>query len=100
MRQVLEKVLDLLERGDSVELVTIVAGYGSTPRGAGARMVVTAEGETFGTIGGGAVEYQSGLLAAQLLKEKTSCIREYQLTKEQVAGLGMICGGHGVVYFQ
>ena len=56
MKQILEKVLDLLERGDSVELVTIVAGYGSTPRGAGARMVVTADGETFGTIGGGAVE--------------------------------------------
>ncbi|MBS5065337.1 MAG: XdhC family protein [Hungatella hathewayi] len=100
MKQILEKVLDLLERGDSVELVTIVAGYGSTPRGAGARMVVTADGETFGTIGGGAVEYQSGLLAAELLKKKTSCIREYQLTKEQVAGLGMICGGHVVVYFQ
>ena len=30
MKQILEKVLDLLERGDSVELVTIVAGYGST----------------------------------------------------------------------
>ena len=100
MRKLFEKVRELVEQGNSLELVTIVAGYGSTPRGAGARMVVTADKTTYGTIGGGAVEYQAGLLAAELLKEKTSCIREYQLTKDQVAGLGMICGGHVVVYFQ
>lgn len=100
MKEIFEKVMELLDKGSSLELVTIVAGFGSTPRGPGARMVVTADGATFGTIGGGAVEYQAGLLAAELLKKQCSCTKEYQLTKEQVAGLGMICGGHVVVCFQ
>lgn len=100
MKEIFEKVMELLDKGSSLELVTIVAGFGSTPRGPGARMVVTADGATSGTIGGGAVEYQAGLLAAELLKKQCSCTKEYQLTKEQVAGLGMICGGHVVVCFQ
>lgn len=100
MKQLFENMKELLDGGQSLELVTIVAGFGSTPRGAGARMLVRQDGTTFGTIGGGAVEYQSGLLAAELLKEGSSCVKEYNLTKEQVAGLGMICGGHVIVCFQ
>lgn len=66
MKQISERVLDLLERGDSVELAVITAGYDSIPRGVGMRVVVTANGGTFRTIGGGTVEYRLGLLAAEL----------------------------------
>lgn len=100
MKQLFTKISELLNQDQSLMLVTVIAGHGSTPRGAGARMVVKEDGTTFGTIGGGAVEYQSGLIAVEALKEKRSFTKGFKLTKEQAAGLGMICGGNVTVYFQ
>ncbi|MBM3325200.1 MAG: XdhC family protein, partial [Calditrichaeota bacterium] len=46
----------LSEAGQSFCLVIVTATKGSTPRGAGAMMLVRADGSSIGTIGGGAVE--------------------------------------------
>lgn len=100
MKRLLEEMKYLHEAGEDLVLVTVIAGSGSTPRGAGARMVVRSDGSTTGTIGGGAVEYQAGQLAYEALKEKKSCTKGFKLAKNQVADLGMICGGDVVVYFQ
>lgn len=100
MKRLFEEMKRILEQGDELVLVTVIAGSGSTPRGAGARMIVRKDGTTMGTIGGGAVEYQSGRMALDVLKSKTSYSKGFKLTKDQVAGLGMICGGNVVVYYQ
>ena len=47
-------------------LVTVLAAKGSTPREAGAKMVVTADGLA-GTIGGGNLEHQCEAAARALL---------------------------------
>ena len=39
-------------------LVTVIERGGSTPRGVGAQMIITLD-QNFGTIGGGALEYQA-----------------------------------------
>ena len=56
MREVLEAALRADETGDPAALVTVVSTEGSTPRKAGAKMVVFADGRAVGTIGGGCVE--------------------------------------------
>lgn len=89
-----------MDQGCDLVLVTIIAGHGSTPRGAGARMLVREDGSTLGTIGGGAVEYHSTRMAMDVLKEKRSHTKGFSLSQDQVAGLGMICGGNVTVYFQ
>lgn len=94
-----ENIEKNLMKGQAVVLVTIVAGSGSTPRGAGAQMAVTHEG-SFGTIGGGAVEFEAQKLAAKALEEKQSLVKWFDLSPNQVADLGMICGGSVTVYFQ
>lgn len=100
MKQLFEEMMRLLKAGDDFVLVTVIAGSGSTPRGAGARMIVRQDGSTMGTIGGGAVEYQAGLMALDVRKEKRSFTKGFRLVKGQAADLGMICGGDVVVYFQ
>lgn len=100
MRKLFLEMLALLSRGEDLVLVTVIAGSGSTPRGAGARMIVRMDGSSMGTIGGGAVEYHAGILAAEGLKEKKSYAKSFQLAKNQIADLGMICGGDVSVYFQ
>ena len=56
MRRIFGALAAQLDLGRGAVLCTIADSRGSTPRGAGARMLVTAEGDTAGTVGGGAVE--------------------------------------------
>lgn len=100
MKQLFLEMQRLLAEGEDLVLVTVIAGSGSTPRGAGARMIVRKDGSTLGTIGGGAVEYRAGKMGKEVLQEKASFTKGFRLVKNDVADLGMICGGDVVVYFQ
>ena len=96
----LESIVRTLEAQKSLILVNVLASSGSTPRGAGALMLVFEDGHTEGTIGGGMVEYRATLHAKELLKTQSSDTVGYCLNKNDVADLGMICGGDVTVYFQ
>lgn len=87
-----------LAAGRPAVLCSIVASRGSTPRGAGARMLVCAGGETAGTIGGGAVEHQAVQFARELLEQGRSAERTYGLAPGGDAD--MICGGEVDVRFR
>lgn len=100
MRNLFKKLNETLASGHNTVLVSVVASSGSTPRGSGARMLVTAQGRVYGTIGGGAVEYKSEHIALDVLRNRCSCIEHFNLNANDVADLGMICGGAVVVYFR
>jgi xanthine dehydrogenase accessory factor len=100
MKQLFSEVMRRLEAGEDLVLATIIASSGSTPRGAGARMLVGREGRLYGTVGGGAVEHRSILTAAEALASKSSKSRAFILRPNDVEDLGMICGGDVKIYFQ
>ncbi|NLT38909.1 MAG: XdhC family protein [Clostridiales bacterium] len=91
--------LQSLREREPVIWVTVIASSGSTPRGAGAMMIVRRDGVSLGTIGGGAVEFAAQKRAAELLKLARSESVGYVLNKSDVANLGMVCGGNVTVYF-
>ena len=99
MKKLFEHLKDILEQEENAVLVTVVASSGSTPRGAGARMLVTRAGRIYGTIGGGAVDHRAEQLALKALAEKYSCTEHFRLYRNQVQDLGMVCGGEVTVYF-
>lgn len=99
MKQLFETLLRAMDQGRDTVLVTIAASSGSTPRGAGARMLVTALGRECGTIGGGMVEYRAQQVAAEVLETKSSRTEDFVLRKSEVQDLGMICGGDVTVDF-
>ena len=68
MKKLTQKIIDAVERGERVVLCTILASSGSSPRGAGARMAVFADGSTMGTVGGGRVELLAAEEAREILK--------------------------------
>lgn len=100
MRTLLKKLYEAISTGKDAVLVTVVASSGSTPRGAGARMLITDEGHICGTIGGGAIEYRSEDIAKSVLRSKGSKSEHFRLHPNEVADIGMICGGNVDVYFQ
>lgn len=73
-----------------VAMVSVLASEGSAPRGAGTRMLVTAEAER-GTIGGGQLEYRAIEQARTILEHPpgTWRIQDYPLGPL----LGQCCGG-------
>ena len=100
MRTMLKTMAEMLRAGEDLVLVTVIASSGATPRGAGARMLIGKNGRVCGTIGGGAVEYRSEHIAAEVLRDKRSGERDFSLTKDDVQNLGMICGGAVNVFFR
>ena len=100
MKTLFTELRQLLEQGEEAVLVTIIASSGSTPRGTGSRMLVRKDGSIEGTVGGGAVEYQAIQAALKAMEDKASFAKGFTLTRNQVADIGMVCGGNVVVYFQ
>ena len=66
MKTMFQTISQHLQNGEDLVLVTVVASSGSTPRGAGSRMLISKSGRICGTIGGGAVEYRSEQLAQEV----------------------------------
>lgn len=99
MDELYRKLLAQLEEGQDTVLAFITEGDGSVPRTTGAYMLVGREGRIFGTIGGGNLEYQAVLHAQELVQEKKSEYREYDLGTGEGKGLGMVCGGRVKVCF-
>ena len=100
MRSFFREIVHALEAGQPVELVSVAASEGSTPRGAGAMMAVFPGGRTAGTIGGGNVEFACQQLAAELLEQKADALRQFRFVQGEAASLGMVCGGGVTVQLQ
>jgi len=85
-----QAIIDRLRRERvPVMLVSVESIVGSTPREAGAKMLVTAERQ-YGTIGGGNLEYQACRIARnQLELGGRGGLERFPLG----AGLGQCCGG-------
>src|SRR5450830_1901590 len=94
MREILHEALSLLENGEPFALVTLVAQQGSTPRAAGAQMLVRRDGSIAGTIGGGLLEATMMREAAEAIAAGRSHVSAVELTAQSVSGPTMICGGH------
>lgn len=100
MRKLFKEMHNQLAAGNDVVLVSVIASSGSTPRGTGAKMLINKDGRLIGTVGGGAVEYHSEQIAAQVLAEKKSQAEFFRLKPNEVADIGMICGGDVRIWFQ
>jgi len=77
-------------------LATVTESRGFTPRKPGARMLIGADGETRGTIGGGAIEHVVLEEARALLARGGAAVLRRHLTQE----LGMCCGGEMSVFLE
>jgi xanthine dehydrogenase accessory factor len=84
-----QRAAALETEGRRFALVTVVRTAGSTPRKAGARMLVVEGGEIIGTIGGGRLEHELAAEAQAALTAGEPRLVRRHLTRE----LAMCCGG-------
>ncbi|MEW5806325.1 MAG: XdhC family protein [Acidobacteriota bacterium] len=93
------KVAELLKSGRRIAIASIISSRGSTPRKTGAKMIITMEGESFFSIGGGSFEAVVVRDAQQLMREGNAIVKRYSF-REGEGGLGMTCGGEAEVLIE
>ena len=93
----IKRLAALVESATPVVVVTVAAAEGSTPREAGAKMIVTAA-DALGSIGGGHLEYKTIEEARRMMADGAAVpmLRSYPLGPE----LGQCCGGYTSVLFE
>ncbi len=94
MMEWLDQLDGLLGRGVPAALVSVAAADGSTPREAGAKMIVTADG-IHGTIGGGNLELKAIEAARAMLDEDGAAPRIVHFALGP--SLGQCCGGNATL---
>ena len=57
MEDIYNKISEYRKKGKDLVLVTVTEKEGMGPADVGKKMLVTEDGEAFGTVGGGAIEF-------------------------------------------
>jgi xanthine dehydrogenase accessory factor len=77
-------------------LLTVVATRGSAPRKSGTHLLLAEDGESVGTLGGGAIEHAALARARAVLTRGGTELLRHDLTRD----LGMCCGGEMTVFIE
>ena len=93
MKKLIQQICTTLDSGQDLVLATVCSQSGSTPRVAGAKMIVFRDGRIAGTIGGGLVEAAAIREAADCFATGVSRCHAFDLSNGDAAVTDMICGG-------
>ena len=96
LADIYEEVARMHREGAAGVVATVVAVGGSTPRGAGAKMVVYPDGRTLGSVGGGAIESTIIDRARELVGSREPVLLSFDLEDDT----GMICGGKMDIFLE
>jgi xanthine dehydrogenase accessory factor len=93
-----KEILDDIERwrgaGERVAVARVVGTEGSSPRDAGATMVVSESGEVAGSVSGGCVEGAVVTAALEVLSgERPRGIVTFGYSDDEAFAVGLTCGG-------
>jgi xanthine dehydrogenase accessory factor len=100
VNEVYRRIAELAEAGSEFAVATVVATGGSSPREAGAKMLILPGSETIGSVGGGRLEKLVLDDAAAALADGASVVKHYTLEAEHEGGIGMVCGGDVDVFIE
>ena len=96
MEDVYQRLTEIKDQGTQAALAIVVRTEGSTPRKAGAKMIIMGDGSLHGTLGGGGLEQKVIEESLQALKEGNP-----KLTTLTLGGdLDMMCGGEMEIYIE
>lgn len=93
---ILKKIVEWKDTGRNFVLATITETDGSSPGRTGFKLLISADGELAGTVGGGALENKAVEIGKEILHKRTR--NEYH--RFDLLELGMTCGGKASLFFE
>jgi len=100
MEDIYSKIVKALEKKERVALATLITRVGSAPRAVGAKYLIKGDGTSVGSIGGGCVEAEVWQEAQQVMEKGGGRVLHFELTSEQLAEGGLICGGNIDIFLE
>jgi xanthine dehydrogenase accessory factor len=100
MEDVYSEIVKALEKKEKLALATLITRIGSAPRAVGAKYLVKGDGASSGSIGGGCVEAEVWQEAQKVMEKQEGRILHFDLTSEQLAEGGLICGGNINIFLE
>jgi xanthine dehydrogenase accessory factor len=97
-------ISDFKQKNIPLIAVTAVKKEGSSPVEVGKKMICLSDGRSYGTVGGGAIEFLAQKKSLDLLKEKTNLLETYLLDEGKIIDntqtLPMACGGMVTLFYE
>ncbi len=93
MKDVLPQIDRWLSDGKKVALATVVRVERSAPRGPGAVMALSEDGDVVGSVSGGCVEPAVYEEAMEVIQNGKSKNLTYGISDDQAFEVGLTCGG-------
>ncbi len=106
MVDIYQKINEYRKLGKDLVLVTVTEKEGMGPADIGKKMLVTEDGEAFGTVGGGSIEFYAREKAKAVVKQRKSFSEKYILNNRDVyvddgeVKLDMACGGKATLFYE
>jgi xanthine dehydrogenase accessory factor len=94
------EIVKSLGKKEKLVLATLVTRVGSAPRAVGAKYLIKADGSSVGSIGGGCVEAEVWQKAQKVMENGEGEILHFELTSEQLAEGGLVCGGNIGIFLE
>lgn len=99
-RTLTRRALALIDAHVPFVRATVVRSTGSVPGKVGASLLYTATGESFGTVGGAALEEKVKELAGETLRTHRGDLHHFELAAWKSGGLPSLCGGAVDIAFE
>ncbi len=99
MEDINSEIVKALEKKGKVALATLISRVGSAPRAVGAKYLIKEDGTSFGSIGGGCVEAEVWQKAQKVMEKRGEGLH-FELTSEQLAEGGLVCGGNIDIFLE
>lgn len=88
-----EQIVTFQQERRRAALATIINVRGSIPSSHAAKMLVSEDGQIFGTIGGGCVEAEVWQVAKEVMDQEKPRILTFDLNHDPQLDTGLVCGG-------
>lgn len=98
MEAVFREIMNVLKRGETAALSTIVSSKGSLPMSKKAKMLVKQDGTFVGTVGGGCLEADVWAEAREVMHSGVPSLQKFILTEKHAGEEGLNCGGNVEIF--
>lgn len=98
MREIYQKVIELIESDEIGAYCTVVETKGSTPQKPGSKLLILPDLRNVGTLGGGCVEAEARRQAIGLMQGGGPRLLDFQLDSDYGWDDGLICGGNMKIF--